>query len=174
MTARKTRNIISYVNRDARLSSVLHLLLHLAELGAPATSTELARSLQTNPVVVRRILAGLRNRGYVQSEKGHGGGWKLSCDLATLTLRDVYCALGAPKLLALGNRADTSSCIVEAAVNSVLTDAFESAERLLLERFAKVTLARLHAEVRRQQAKRTRSRGHGMHHPQCVEARNER
>jgi hypothetical protein len=29
--------------------------------------------MDTNPVVLRRVMAGLRDQGYVQSEKGHGG-----------------------------------------------------------------------------------------------------
>jgi DNA-binding IscR family transcriptional regulator len=46
--------------------------------------------MQTNPVVVRRIMAGLRDRGYVRSEKGHGGGWQIACDFGAVTLRDIY------------------------------------------------------------------------------------
>jgi DNA-binding IscR family transcriptional regulator len=48
----------------------------------------------TNPVVLRRTMAGSREQGYVRSEKGHGGGWTLACDLSAMTLRDIYDALG--------------------------------------------------------------------------------
>ena len=90
---------------DSRLSGVLHVLLHMAETReAPATSEVLAKAMGTNPVVVRRIMAGLREQGYVRSEKGHGGGWTLACDLSKITLRDVYDALGCPSLLAIGHR----------------------------------------------------------------------
>ena len=71
------------------MSGVLHVLLHMAQQDNPATSEMLAKAMQTNPVVIRRIMAGLRERGYVRSEKGHGGGWTLACDLSQLTLRDV-------------------------------------------------------------------------------------
>src|SRR3546814_14210830 len=66
------------MKRDSRLSGVLHVLLHMAEAGGPLTSASLAKAMQTNPVVVRRILAGLREAGFVRSEKGHGGGWKIA------------------------------------------------------------------------------------------------
>ena len=49
------------------------------------TSEMLARAMGTNPVVIRRLMAGLRERGFVQSEKGHGGGWTIACDLAAVT-----------------------------------------------------------------------------------------
>jgi DNA-binding IscR family transcriptional regulator len=106
-------------------------------------------------VVIRRIMAGLRDQGYVRSEKGHGGGWTLACELSNVTMRDVYMALGSPALLAIGNRAETPGCLVEQAVNAALSQAFEDAETLLLARFGQVTLAALSADLR----KRIKARG---------------
>ncbi|MXP40816.1 Rrf2 family transcriptional regulator [Altererythrobacter soli] len=145
------------MRRDSRLSSVLHLLLHMAEHDGPMTSEMLAKAMTTNSVVVRRIMAGLRDRGYVRSEKGHGGGWTLACDLATLTLRDVYEALGEPSLLAIGNRTEAPGCLVEQAVNAALGPAFDGAEAFLLERFGAVTLAELSADFHERLAGRKQS-----------------
>lgn len=126
---------------------MLHVLLHMAEHEGPLTSEMLAKPLGTNPVVIRRIMAGLRDQGYVQSEKGHGGGWTLACDLSKVTLRDIYTALGSPSVLAMGNRTETAGCIVEQAVNATLGPALHDAEALLLARFGEVTLAMLSADV---------------------------
>ena len=82
------------MRRDPRLSGVFHVLLHMAEQKAPVTSEALAKAMDTNAVVIRRIMSGLRDHGYVRSEKGHGGGWTLARDLATISLRDIYDALG--------------------------------------------------------------------------------
>ncbi len=129
--------------RDSRLSGILHVLLHMAEKKAPVTSETLARAMQTNPVVIRRVMGSLREQGYVSSEKGHGGGWSLCCDLSQVTLRDIYEALGRPSLLAIGNRNDQPECLVEQAVNAALDDAFREAEAVLLSRFGEVTLQAL-------------------------------
>ena len=145
------------MRRDSRLSGVLHVLLHMAEDDTPKTSEALARAMCTNPVVVRRIMAGLREQGLVSSEKGHGGGWSLACDLSKVTLRDVYTALGSPSLLAIGNRNEAPGCLVEEAVNAALNKSFREAEALLISRFGKVTLARLSADVRGRLAVRGRS-----------------
>lgn len=134
------------MKRDSRLSGVLHVLLHMAEHEGPMTSETLAKAMQTNPVVIRRVMAGLRDAGYVRSEKGHGGGWTLACDLGAVTLRDIYNALGHPALLAMGNRTEAPGCLVEQAVNAALSDAFREAEALLLARFETVTLAALSAD----------------------------
>ena len=142
------------MKRDSRLSGVLHVLLHMAEMERPVTSEMLAKAMGTNPVVVRRIMAGLREAGYVRSERGHGGGWRLARDLGEITLRDVYAALGEPVLLAIGNRSETPSCLVEQAVNAALGEAFRDAEALLLKRLGDVTLAHLAADFRDRMAAR--------------------
>jgi Rrf2 family protein len=146
------------MRRDSRLSGVLHVLLHMAEHDGPVTSDMLAKAMDTNPVVVRRIMAGLRDDGYVRSEKGHGGGWVLARDLAGITLRDVYEALGRPALLAMGHRTERPGCLVEQAVNAALDTAFRDAEALLLARLGDVTLARLSADFHARFAARSRSR----------------
>jgi DNA-binding IscR family transcriptional regulator len=121
----------------------------MAQTDQPMTSEALAEMMQTNPVVIRRILAGLREQGLVQSEKGHGGGWRLSCDLAMVSLRDIYNALGAPAVLAIGNRTEAPGCLVEQAVNAAMDQAFHDAEALLLARLGEVTLAELAEDMRR-------------------------
>ena len=128
---------------DSRLSGVLHVLLHIAEHRGPVTSEVLAKAMKTNPVVIRRIMAGLRDKRYIRSEKGHGGGWTLACDLSKVTLLNIYAALGSPSVLAISNRTETPGCLVEQAVNAALDQAFEDAEALLLSRLGQVTLAKL-------------------------------
>src|SRR3546814_1535501 len=71
------------MRQDSRLSRMLHVLLHMAQHDRPATSEAIAKMLRTNPVVVRRTMAGLREAGYVRSVKGHGGGWSIARDLAS-------------------------------------------------------------------------------------------
>jgi DNA-binding IscR family transcriptional regulator len=153
------------MRRDSRLSGVLHVLLHMAEQNGPVTSDVLAKAMQTNPVVVRRILAGLRDSGYIRSEKGHGGGWTLACDLTKTTLRDIYTALGCPSLLALGHRTQSPGCLVEQTVNTALAQAFGAAEAMLLSRLGEVTLAELSADFH----DRLVARG-GSHHPEHIHA----
>jgi DNA-binding IscR family transcriptional regulator len=137
------------MKRDSRLSGILHCLLHMAETQGPATSESLAHAMQTNPVVVRRLMSGLREAGFVSSAKGHGGGWMLSCPLDQITLRDIHEAIGAPGLLAVGHREEQPGCLVEQAVNAALQDAYQQAEALLLERLGTVTLGALSRDFHR-------------------------
>lgn len=131
------------MKRDSRLSAVLHALLHMAERTEPMTSEELALCLSTNPVVVRRTMGLLREAGLVASARGHSGGWHITADLSKVSLRQLHEALGEPALFAMGNRHENPECLVEQAVNAALSEAFDAAEALLLERFASVSLADL-------------------------------
>lgn len=138
------------MKRDSRLSLVLHLLLHLAHSKRPMTSEEMGTFLQTNPVVVRRTLSGLRQAGWIHSLKGHGGGWTLACDLSAITLGDIYQALGEPNMLGMGHRNDEPTCRVEHVVNQTINQSLRAAEAMVLENFSRVTLADLSTEVIRQ------------------------
>ena len=145
------------MKRNSQLSGVLHVLLHMAERDGPMTSEVLAKAMDTNPVVIRRIMAGLRDQGYVRSEKGHGGGWTLARDLSQVTLRDVYTAIGCPPLLAIGNRTESPGCVVEQEVNAALGEAFRDAQALLLSRLGEVTLASLSNALRGRLPRRGKS-----------------
>lgn len=115
----------------------------------PVTSELLAKAMQTNPVVVRRTMAGLREKGFVTSEKGHGGGWLLSCDLKKVTLHDVYEAIDSPTMLAIGNRSESSKCFVEKAVNTATGHAFHEAENMLITKFRNTTLADIQKVIKK-------------------------
>lgn len=132
----------------------------MAEADGPVTSETLANMMRTNPVVIRRILGGLRKRGFVTSDKGHGGGWQLSCDLNTVTLHDIYVALGEPTILAIGNRSESPGCLVEAAVNNAMNQAFLDAEALLLARLREVTLGELSKDLHQRLRERDFCRSH--------------
>ncbi|MDR6873637.1 Rrf2 family protein [Bosea sp. BE125] len=128
---------------DSRLSRMLHVLLHMARHDGPMTSGAIARMLGTNPVVVRRTMAGLKAAGYVHSEKGHGGGWAIAAELEKISLLDIHRAVGGPRLFAIGNEHAHPECAVEQAVNNALADALAAAETLLLTRLSTISLAEL-------------------------------
>ena len=128
---------------DSRMSRVLHVLIHMHRSDHRMTSQTISKMLGTNPVVVRRTMAGLRNKGYVSSTKGHGGGWKLTCDLSNISLLDIYQAIGSPSLLAFGPSNGQSSCLVEQAVNNSLEDILNKADEMVRKRFGEVSVADL-------------------------------
>jgi Rrf2 family protein len=139
---------------DSRLSTVLHVLLHMADADRPVTSEELALRCGGNAAVMRRMMAGLREAGLLTSTKGHGGGWALARPLAEMSLAGIYAALGMPTLFAMANRSERPTCLVEQAVNRAMSSAFDAAEALIVARFREVTLADVAADVKRRSSRR--------------------
>ena len=137
------------MKRNSRLSSTLHILVHMTETQEHAlTSEQLATFIHTNPVVVRRTIAGLRDAGIVTSSRGHGGGWQLGRAPEKISLAEISAALGET-LLPFSTEPESPGCLVEQAVIAVLDDFRITAERLLAEKLSRITLADLAADFRR-------------------------
>ncbi len=132
---------------DTRLARLLHVLLHMHLHGGSTTSETISKMLHTNPVVVRRTMAAMRDAGYVTSTGGRGGGWSLSADLDELTVADVFKALAPSNPFSLGPAADNPNCPVETAVNRHLIAGLTKAEAILLLHFGRTRLTDLTSEI---------------------------
>src|ERR1700744_6743128 len=79
---------------DVRFSSALKAMLllgHAEEEGSPVlSSTSLARSLDTTPSLVRKLMVGLVQDGLVASIKGRSGGVRLGRPADQITLEEIY------------------------------------------------------------------------------------
>jgi Rrf2 family protein len=134
------------MKRNSRLSASLHALVHMAQVPDRAmTSDEIAGWLHTNPVVVRRMVAGLRDAGILASARGHGGGWTLARPVEAITLADVAAAL-QERFVTFNTETESPGCLVEQSVNKALDGFRVEVERMLGDRLATVTLAQIAAE----------------------------
>jgi Rrf2 family protein len=133
------------MKRDSKLSLALHALGHMATgPDKPMPSEDLARIGPTNPVVVRRVLGLLRDTGIVSSAKGHDGGWRLAKPAASITVADVYRALGEGLDPARGSGPENPpTCAIERALHGHWDAAVAAAEAALIDRLSKVTIADL-------------------------------
>ena len=128
-----------------RFAVAVHILMLLAvSRGVPATSLFLARSVNTNPVVVRRITRLLARAGLIWVRRGPGGAELLRPSEA-ISLCDVWRAVNPGQsrpLLPLHARPDPA-CPVGRNVHAVLGQAFGAAESALQETLGRTTLASL-------------------------------
>lgn len=78
---------------SSRFTVAVHILSLVAiESNELCTSEWIAESVNTNPVVIRRIIGKLRNAGLIQVRQGLGGA-TLQKSLKEITLLDVYRAV---------------------------------------------------------------------------------
>lgn len=151
---------------SSRFSVALHVLTHLVDSAEARTSEQLALCVETNPVVVRRTMAGLRDAGLVTSSRGAGGGWRLARPAGEITLRDIQDGLGERLLKGVDVAgARGAACTIRRAVARTLDEFLEDAEALLAARLARITLANLAAGVRGVRA-RPHDSDHARHHAQ--------
>lgn len=126
---------------DFRLARMLHVLVHIHGREKTTSSEELAVMLDTNPVLVRRMMGGLRSAGYVRSSAGRNGGWVLAVDPDAITVLDVYQALEEPVIFAIGSTVDHPGCPQEGAISSMLDVAMAQAAGTLLREFGQRRLS---------------------------------
>ncbi|GAC91479.1 BadM/Rrf2 family transcriptional regulator [Anoxybacillus flavithermus NBRC 109594] len=78
---------------SSRFTVAVHILALLSiENEAHCTSDWIAGSVNTNPVVVRRVIGQLKRAGFVQVRQGTGGAF-LAKDIKEITLLDIYRAV---------------------------------------------------------------------------------
>src|SRR5277367_4251746 len=87
---------------SSRFAVATHVLLALSlHRGERLSSAALATTVNTNPVVIRRLLGALQRAGLVETTAGKTGGTELSREPSAITLRDVYEAVNEGELFAL-------------------------------------------------------------------------
>lgn len=133
-----------FMAANTRFATGVHILVLLAaEQDALQTSTSLAEHLNTNPVVVRRVLSSLQRAELIFSQKGPTGGSRLAKAAKAITLADIYKAVETNPLF----YAPEASNGVPARVNGALERVFSSAKNCVIEELKTTTLAQLAKKV---------------------------
>ena len=73
----------------------VHGLIYLDKRGCMLSSEELAANICTNPARVRKVLAGLKKAGLVETREGSEGGYRFAGEPESLTLDRVAAAVDA-------------------------------------------------------------------------------
>lgn len=127
---------------NSRFTVAVHVLTLLAsDRSSAMTSEHIAGSVNTNPVVIRRLLAALRAAKLVASQGGPGGGWVLNHRPDTITLRDVYRIVEDGGLFPLHPSEPNARCPVGSTIQAALVPTFEQAQAALERDLAKTTIA---------------------------------
>ncbi len=120
----------------------VHLLAVLAyKEGDRVTSALLAGSINTNPVIVRRLLLALQRAKLVETSKGAGSGSRLSRSPGRINLAEIYRAVEDSEAFATPTRKPNAACPVGHCIRETLDRVFASAQEALEQDLEKTTLA---------------------------------
>lgn len=134
---------------NTRFAVALHILVALAYLGeAGATSEALSKSVNTNPVVVRRILGALVGAGLVSGRGGRSGGYSLARAPGRITLELVFRAVEPSGLLAVHENPANRACQVSCQIKGLLGGVFDGAQKAFEKRLRRTSIADLVGQTR--------------------------
>lgn len=121
--------------------TAIHIMTYLAHKqdgDALVTSEELAATIRTNPVVVRRLISRLKEANLVHTVRGKHGGFRLSRSASDICLFTVFRAIEGedPDLFSLGNIDKREGCSpiansIQQTLNDLLRQSLHEMKREL-------------------------------------------
>ncbi|MBB4935577.1 Rrf2 family protein [Lipingzhangella halophila] len=140
---------------STRTAVAVHALTFLARWDSDGlqSSARIAESLESNPVLVRRVLGLLRDRGLVTAVEGSGGGWQLAKPAEEITLLDAYAAVEDDvTVLPTHAHPPSQSCVIGRHMQSLLEEEFAAAQRAMENRLAATSVAEMLRRIQRREA----------------------
>ncbi len=133
------------MNMSSRFSVAVHILSGLAIVWQKkpqqvVSSENIAWSVNTNPVVVRRLLGRLQKAGLIRSFMGIAGGAKLTKDPAKINLLEIYRVVEDGALVHLHYRKPNKECPVGANIAHALAEPLNRAVAAFEKELRRTTL----------------------------------
>lgn len=113
----------------------------------PVKSNFLSDSVNTNPVVIRRILGKLREASLVDSKGGKDGGSWLTRSPENITLSTVYEAVEDGDLCRHHYSTPDQCCPVGSTIQEIMSGHLYEAERAMKASLAKTTLRQITEDI---------------------------
>jgi Rrf2 family protein len=150
------------MSTSSRFAVAVHVLTLMAWAEEePLKSEQVAESVNTNPVVIRRMLCELAESKLVVSQTGSTGGTKLARQPEQITLLDIYQAVENRGVFSLHRHPPSRHCPVGVNIgtvlNEVLDDVDSAVERVLANITIKDVVSRLKPCVSTRTSKRKHS-----------------
>lgn len=137
----------------SRFTIAIHMFACIDTFGdkRKITSDFLADSVNTNPVVIRKILGQLKSAGLINVKRGSGGCTSIAKPLEEITLLDIYRAV---ECLADGglfhfHEEPNPDCPVGQNIHKILDSKLTDIQNAMEAEMAKYTLADVIADTRK-------------------------
>ena len=133
---------------NSRFVIATHVLAILAAApGKPVCSSYIAESVNTNPVVIRRLMAMLEQANLVKSVAGRSGGFELARSAPAITLADIYRAVEESEMFRMHANPPSTRCPIGAAIAGVLTKPLRKAEDAMVGTLSSTRLSDVVAAI---------------------------
>jgi len=137
------------MSNNTQFSIAVHIMAGLGyEAGADMTSSSLAKSVNTCPSFVRRILAKLSKAGLVHTTIGKAGACTLAKKASEISLFDIYVAVDAPKVFAIHSYDVQKPCAVSCNIKTALERVLGKTQLSVEESLKGITLEEVISDVK--------------------------
>ncbi|KQU63163.1 Rrf2 family transcriptional regulator [Rossellomorea marisflavi] len=123
---------------NTRLSVAIHIM-SLVAMDPKQSSDQIAQSVTTNPVVIRRLSGDLKKAGLLTSQAGVPG-FNLTRDPKDITLLDIYKAVNMEKELFSIHDKPNPKCPVGKRIQGTLDETFRSVQTAMENELNEQTL----------------------------------
>jgi Rrf2 family protein len=129
------------MSTSSRFAVAVHVLTLMAWAeDEPLKSEQVAESVNTNPVVIRRMLCELAESKLVVTQTGSMGGSKLAREPAEITLLDIYQAVESRGVFSLHRHPPNRDCPVGVNIGPVLNQVLDEVDTAVERVLAKITV----------------------------------
>ena len=132
---------------NQQFTFAVHIMTCLAFAGGVLDSQRLARSVNTNPVVVRRLLLALRRANLIETLAGRHGGARLSKLPSRISLLEIYDAVEPRPIIAVNERRASRYCAVSCSMKRIMTRVAADAEKAMRKDLRRIRLSELVDQV---------------------------
>ncbi|MBV9390896.1 MAG: Rrf2 family transcriptional regulator [Verrucomicrobia bacterium] len=141
--------------QNCRFAFAVHVMAVLAQnRGICCSSSFLAETVNTNPVVIRRLLIALQAAGLVYTQRGSSGGTVLSRNSADVSLLEIHNAISPPALFGTHRNEPSQMCAVGRGIKRILNQVENRMITAIEHELKQITLA----DVVRQLNQRSRQK----------------
>jgi Rrf2 family protein len=138
---------------NSQFSMAVHVLMMMARSREENLKSDyLARSVNTNPVVIRRLVGQLAHADLVVSQTGANGGSRLSRCPSEINLAEVYKAVSCGEVFALHGKSPNQDCPVGRNIEAVLCNLQKEIDHSISEKLGQFTLQSIFEMVESQPA----------------------
>lgn len=133
---------------NSRFAVSVHILAYLTyQKDRAVPSAEIASSVDTNAVVIRRLLSALLKARLVTAQKGATGGFALASSPANISLLAIYRAVEPQPNHGMNHFAPNHRCPVGAKIEHILQTVFFKAQAGMEAELSRTTLADVDQQV---------------------------
>ncbi|MEM5568836.1 Rrf2 family transcriptional regulator [Aerococcus viridans] len=129
------------MKHSVKFSDAIHILVYIEMLqGTDLSSEVIAKSVNANPVSVRRIMSSLKKAGLIISQSGKANP-KLSREPAAISFYDIYQAIDEEQQIFRVDEKTAPACIVGGNIQGVLAEKYDQLQRSIELEMQQINLA---------------------------------